>query len=386
MNFPYIKHIDDVRPFIKDIESFSEWDKKDYIVIDYTHMDGETFRGEPDQLSVMMRKECRGVIFDKDGFIIRRSMEKFFNVNETQYTMQDEIDWSRKHLVMDKLDGSMVSPLYLDKGFRLGTRAGITGHSIWAESYMVSRRDIQYREFMDYYESLNLTPCFEFFSNDNMIVLDYGDPFMDLLCARDKNTGVYVPYEKLVEDAAKYNVPVVKQVEVDLTNPNSFLEMAKAEKEAEGYVIRFEGQESVKVKGDWYVTLHHLVSGLNQERNIVRALIDNNLDDILPMLPVKRQKSIGEFAKKFWDFYAEFKGNIYSMWDEVQSCMNEDSPRKDWAIKIQEFDSQYQSVLFKFIDMKDDNDRTEFIKQFIHKKANKEKSFAEFIEWTGINL
>lgn len=132
--FPKIRHIDDVLPYIKDIDEFAVIEKDGYTVIDYLFMGGETFKGETNSLSMNIRKECRGIAFDTNGNIISRPLEKFFNVGEKEETMPENLDWSGDNLVMDKLDGSMLRPLYLEDGFRMGTRKGITDVSILAEN------------------------------------------------------------------------------------------------------------------------------------------------------------------------------------------------------------------------------------------------------------
>lgn len=280
---------------------------------------------------------------------------------------------------------SMIRSLYLEEGFRLGTRAGVTGHSCWAEDYMVSRTDIDYREFMDKMEDHGITPCFEFFSRQNMIVLDYGSSFLKLLACRVKTTGEYMDYDEMVEEAEKFNVPVVKQIKVDLSDPSEFLAMAKQEKDAEGYVIRFNDGQTVKVKNDWYVHLHHIVSGLNAERNIVRHLLDNDLDDILPILPQNRKKELEKFSNDFWKFYSRFKKDIHVMWANVWENMPSEYTRKDLALEIQKQEKEYQGILFRFIDA-DEESRDKVIRDVIYKACNKEISFAKFIDFAGFKI
>ena len=386
-NFPTIQNISEVLPFIQGIDSFKVMERKYGTIIDYIYVDNDTFKGDSsNSLSAQIRLECRGLAFDKSGKLISRPLHKFFNVGEREQTLEKNIDWSRPHLVMEKLDGSMVRSMYFEDGFRLGTRAGVTGHSCAAEDYMVSRKDIQYRPFMDRLYSMGYTCSFEFFSRKTMIVIDYQDSFMKLLACRHINHGHYMDYDQMVNIANQYNVPVVNQVSVELSEPSAFLAKTKLEKESEGYIIRFNDGQTVKVKNDWYVQLHSIVSGLNQERNIVRHLLDNELDDILPKLPESRRDYLEKFSNDFWVFYKGLKGQVMKSWSNVLESIPEESPnRKDFALAIKKQNKNYQYVLFRFLDA-DEQDRESIIKEMVYKSCLKEQSFDNFCSWSGLKV
>ena len=79
--FPEIRHIDDVLPAIEGRSEFIVADKGDYKVINYVVDTGETFsRADP---LWEMRRECRGLIFDRSGFIASRPFHKFANFGQT---------------------------------------------------------------------------------------------------------------------------------------------------------------------------------------------------------------------------------------------------------------------------------------------------------------
>ena len=47
----------------------------------------------------------------KDGNILSRRFHKFFNVGEREETLIDKIDLNQPHTILEKLDGSMVTPI-----------------------------------------------------------------------------------------------------------------------------------------------------------------------------------------------------------------------------------------------------------------------------------
>jgi RNA ligase len=61
-----------------------------------------------------IRRECRGLVFDKNGWILARRFHKFFNLNEREETLARNVDFSKPHSVLAKIDGSMISPVIIN--------------------------------------------------------------------------------------------------------------------------------------------------------------------------------------------------------------------------------------------------------------------------------
>ena len=127
--FPDINHIDDVVPHIEDRPEFKVMVKDWYTVINYMVAFEDTFSliRERSHHNMKMRRECRGLIFDtKTGQLISRPYHKFFNAGERDETQLSKINLYEPHVVLEKLDGSMIRPIPTKEGFRLATKAGIT--------------------------------------------------------------------------------------------------------------------------------------------------------------------------------------------------------------------------------------------------------------------
>lgn len=378
--------LDFCKKVCEDKEEFVCIDKGDYFVFDYVLEKSDTFISRNGDYLSPSLLNMRGVAFDKSGKLCRIPLQKFFNINQNKFSMVNCIDWSKPHTVMDKLDGSLIYPVYLEDRIIFGTRKVSDDFISMVDIFLNDNQDIRYNDFTLKMRELNFTPFFEFFCQDNMIVIDYGSPMMTLLAARHLNSGEYLDQCELKKIADEYNVPIVETFDVDLSYPNNFLSYAKEEKEKEGYIIRFEDGYTVKVKNDWYVQLHHTISGLNTNRNIARLLLDNDIDDILPILPDKRRESVEIFSEQFWNFYNEFKLKIEKSWNDIKSDSNSNWSRKDWAMRIQEEDKYYMGLMFKFLDADGDLDRDKSIRDFIYSKMNKESIFDDFCKYAGFNL
>jgi T4 RnlA family RNA ligase len=268
--FPLISHISDVLPHIKGKSEFRVTEKGWYTVVIYSVPLTESFTVQGDWYGNMVRRECRGLIFDTEsGKLIRRGYHKFFNLGELRDV---QYDFGRKHIILEKLDGSMVTGFRgKEGGYRLATKAGVTDTSMRAEEY--AKLHPQYGEFIDLCLNAGHTPIFEWCSRKDRIVEDYGPGDSLILTAvRDMLTGQYL--EGQIDTTG---IPVVREVD---TTP----EVVKSWEKGEGIVIRFEDGEMVKVKADAYVKRHRSMSLVRSEDNILSLILNDEIDDVMPLL------------------------------------------------------------------------------------------------------
>lgn len=192
--FPKIEHINDVIPHIKNYSEFIISDKNDYKAINYVVSKQETFSSADikNDIGAQIRRECRGLIFDKNGKIVRRSYQKFFNINEKDETQSNKIDLTQNHIILEKLDGSMITPIYINDGFRFTTKMGITDTSINSEKWVLTKSN--YIDFVNQVYFRNFTPIFEWCSRSNRIVIDYPEDRLVLTGIRNTLTGKYTSY------------------------------------------------------------------------------------------------------------------------------------------------------------------------------------------------
>ena len=314
-SFPHIAHIDDVLPAIKDSPEFIVAEKNGYKVVNYVVATHDTF---PDVATVgltngdvthrdiyealadfhaAIRRECRGLVFDLDGKLINRRYHKFFNVNERDETAIHAIDWSRPHVILEKLDGSMVSPCYVNGHLRWMTKMGITDTSMEAEAFVASRPE--YAELAEYYLNAGYTPVFEWCSNKNRIVLDYPVDRLVLTAVRENVSGNYLLQDALERLGRRYGIEVVKAYDVSRSKNGQYIvDLVRKAEDFEGVVVRFDDGHMVKIKSDWYVRIHKVKSLLGQERDVVALILNNELDDMLPILPKEDVERVEKFKEK----------------------------------------------------------------------------------------
>lgn len=350
MLFPKIDNIDMVRDAIKGRPEFSESDKGDYIVFNY-HV------AMPDSFDCPIRRECRGLIFSKDGRLMSRPYHKFFNMNEKPETQSGSIDWSQEHNILHKLDGSMIRPLVFGDNVRWATKMGITDVAMLAESY--AYRNPSYNAFAKLCDSINVTPIFEFVSPANRIVLSYPQENMILTAVRNNLTGEYATYDEISFIGTQYQISVVSHYH----NP---IDDLRQQVDIEGVVVRFESGLMVKVKTDWYVAIHKARENILHEKNVIRLILEEKLDDILPDLP---KSDVDKLERYMINLNMSIIGHTENITGILERTRDSGMSKKDFAINIASTLNQFDRITcFACWDGKDV--RTEIINNILRKTGS----------------
>jgi RNA ligase len=203
--FPRIEHINDVLPAIEGREEFIVAERGPVVIINYLVALNDTFpsiettggsakmREEQSRLKAL-RRECRGIIFDKQtGRILRRPFMKFFNLFQTDETQLNKLDFNLPHKVTTKLDGSFIVPYedgYKSGNIIFGTKMGRTDVSKPVEEFVINNQN--YLEFSKWCISNDISPIFEYTSPTNVIVCRYLTTNLTLLAARHMITGEFL--------------------------------------------------------------------------------------------------------------------------------------------------------------------------------------------------
>jgi RNA ligase len=245
-------------------------------------------------------RECRGLIFDTaTGKVIARRLHKFFNVNEREETQVGKVDFSEPHVILEKLDGSMITPVWTTQGLRWGTKMGVTMVALPVEEYLADHWE--YAEFAELCKHNGVTPIFEWCSRKQTIVIDYAVDQLVLIAVRSNVTGEYMGYERMVEMLKGVNIPVVKAYEGTAANMQALIDQVGPMVGLEGFVVRFESGHMVKIKASDYVRKHKAKDMIGREKNIIELLVTEKMDDVKPFLDAADLARVNEFEKQFWN-------------------------------------------------------------------------------------
>lgn len=375
--FPIIRHLDDVLPHIEGRPEFIVAEKDGYTVVNYVVSMADTFdMTGADDLGGAIRRECRGLIFDTDGNLISRPFHKFFNINERDETQTHAVDMSQPHIVMEKMDGSMIRPLLVDGYLRLGTKMGVTHVAMQAEEWLAGQ-DERFKGWLWFCIENGVTPLFEWVSPFNQIVLAYEKADLVLLACRHNSTGEYfMPSD---DDGCPFNVvPRYGSVEGNIVD---YIARQRSAEDREGDIIRFADGHMLKVKNDWYVRIHKTIDRIVFDRNIVNLIINEEVDDVMPMLPVVQANRVRDFEIRFWRAFKQKENRLYGLRLTAQQSYDDD--RKRIALEMipaleNKMDAQF---VFRMLDGKDIR---ELMLQHVEKYISTNTRWDECAKWLGM--
>lgn len=296
--FPKIVKFSDIEEYLDD--NFRVTEQSGVKFINYNLSNSETFPAV-NSYGDAVRREFRGIAFDaEDGYILSRPFHKFFNLDERP---DEQPDWSIPHVVLEKLDGSMVRPIRYPSGnIRWCTKAGVT--DVAAEAEVFVAKHPRYERFAQQMLDRGLTPIFEYVGPNNKIVLDYSEENLVLLAIRNMVTGDYVNLNQPVVNYLRLDIPVVGE------STHAVHEVKDSEGD-EGIVISFYDGHKVKVKSEWYVLRHKGKELISNERKVVKMILDGTIDDVLPFVS-------GDHRKAVWKFQEEFNSGVDESADLLQ--------------------------------------------------------------------
>lgn len=223
--------------------------------------------------------ECRGIMFDitkpKKPIIVCRPMEKFFNLNETPFTMN--LDLEEVDFMMNKEDGSLVSSFMSGDNVYLKSKGSINSEQSVAANYLLTTPE--YEPLMlviKDFEHTGYTVNMEYTSPSNRIVLEHTEDKLTILNVRHRETGEYFDMHKL------FNVPVIRAFLVEMfpKQPVQWVKAAKQAEGIEGFVVRMKNGLHFKLKTDWYCTLHKTKDSITRNDELFGVIAANGQDDL----------------------------------------------------------------------------------------------------------
>jgi RNA ligase len=351
--FPTITHLDQVRTAIAGCDEFIIAERDWGYVVNYMVSMGDTFPPVENELDAI-RRECRGMLFHKDGSIMARRLHKFFNIGERDETQFGAIDFTQPHVILEKLDGSMITPLFMPDGsIRWGSKMGITTVSMQAEEFVA--RHPQYEQFARWCEDkCGYTPIFEWCSRQQRIVVDYPEDRLVLIAARRKDSGVYASLQWLQEYGDMFDIEVVKTYDGSAVSMQHLMDETRDAEGIEGYIIRFDDGHMVKCKGEWYLRIHKTKDNLLHEKNIIALLVEEKMDDAKAFMLDDDRKRVEDFETDFWMGIAQTIKSYDQYFDTVVA---HELDRKrfalEWLPTIKAQDAFAGNIVFGKFDGKD---------------------------------
>jgi len=339
--FPEIRTINDVLPAIAGRDEFVVAERDFGTVINYLVSMPDTFKMEgSDDVMGAIRRECRGLIFDTEGNIMSRPYHKFFNVNEKEETQTHMLDMTRAHIVMDKLDGSMIRPVRMHGMVRLATKMGVTDIAMEAEKLL----DPGQYDWLDDMMVDGFTPIFEYVAPTNKIVVEYAEAKLILTAVRETVSGEY-------RSLRQWDAPFeIVNTADSIHNLDAYLSVARGETSREGDIIRFADGHMVKVKNDWYVQIHKTKDIVAVDRNIVELVLNETIDDTRAMLDPSDLARVDAVEAAFWQAFHNALGRLEGLEMLARTIYGADKKRIALDMVPNLFNKADGGFIFRLID------------------------------------
>lgn len=268
-------------------------------------------------------RECRGLIIDKYYNPVCIPFYKFGNYGENYVP---DIDWSVAK-VEEKIDGSLMKLWYYKNHWHISTNGTINAEN--AEIGTVNKFNLEssYKNFKDlfvkamldaelYTQNLNknYTYMFELVSPYNRVVVPHEKIKIYHIGTRDNNTLQELEIDIGVEKPKIY----------DCNNLDDLVEMAsKLRYCEEGYVVKDKSYNRIKVKSPAYVAVHHVISGMN-ENKLIELIRKNETEEFITYFP-EYKNHIYELETKVSKWWCMMRSDIEGL--DIKSCQT----RKEFA-------------------------------------------------------
>jgi len=319
-------------------------------------------------------EELRGLTFVKqdDGSWKRYLMlHKFFNVNQTEgYMLEDLKDRKVVH-TQHKFDGSMIRFIMLPNGKVVAkTKMDFDNEQAIAANRILQENETLYTFVRD---SLNSgkAAIFEYVAPTNRIVIPYKDEKLVLLQVRDEETGEY--FDPLY--AIDPGVDVAKHI-VNVEKIETHLAVAEFKEDVEGWVLTLDNGMMCKVKTQWYCDRHRLLTvDAYHEDSIIEHILNETFDDLIATLdhddPVR--ENMNKVLEKIRSWIKVATVDVEVELDMFHGDFN--SSRKDYAIESNK--DPLFSVVMKVID---GNDIYDELVSYIRRNTNRLETAREFLK------
>lgn len=275
----------------------------------FNYTEKATFEKVWDKYTMM----CRGLILDtnelEDGSvkILAKPFDKFPNYNSNEIpNYEDDIDFT-SFTTVEKMDGSIGISYFLNGELKIASKGSFNSEQAKKANELLQTKYSKAKEVIEkiYSNSSEKEKCelntliFEIIYPENRIVVDYGEK-ESLVLLGYNNSNSDDSYLDTDEDILNvfakslgFERPKVFSFSSigDVMNHRQDLTMNE-----EGYILRFPNNKRLKIKGEEYLQVHRVLSGISKKAKFV-AWRNDKLDEIIFSVPEEFRKELEEFKK-----------------------------------------------------------------------------------------
>lgn len=240
-------------------------------------------------------QETRSIAIDiKNDAIVLLPFKKFFNINERPDTqlniVQAKMNAAKSVEISTKLDGCFIAVRWYNGKLVVSSAYNLDKNrsQILSKAYEYINENIINLAF----NFPHITFMFELISDVSQIVVSYPKSAYGLYIfgMRNCETGYEYPYENVLNYAEKYNLKSTNLLEDTFEKVLAEIHQEDFDPTtAEGFVINICSADGnnyrYKIKYDNYVLLHSIVGKATAVNQILNAVKNNTIDDMIAYIP-----------------------------------------------------------------------------------------------------
>jgi RNA ligase len=277
--------------------------------------------------------ECRGIMYEVDSasnepiHLASLPMHKFFNYRENPLTM--DLDLTKIKTIETKADGSLISTYIHNNELRLKSKGSLSSDQALAAMKWLDRpENLSFKnQLYDLTENWFLTVNLEWCSIENRIVIGYNEPQLFVLNARYRYTGKYLSFDTIKLSHVDVHSRHINTISVK--DPVEFVTSIPLMQNIEGFVAKLEDGTWIKIKTNWYLSLHRAKDSINSPRRLFEAVLDDGIDDLRSLFfnDASLIKKIDEMQQRVDHLYNHLVATVESFYEK-----NKHLDRKEYAI------------------------------------------------------
>lgn len=185
----------------------------------------------------------------------------------------------------------------------------------------------------------------------------------------------------LTEKICEFDIPVVTSL-LPFDTLENLVAYTRDLEDAEGFVVAFHDGHRVKIKADQYVRIHKCLERVRFDRNIVDLIINEELDDVVPLMPPHEVSRIREYEDRFWAAFRSMETHLLELHD-VAANQEKFPTRKDVAVNFipKLHDKRDAPYVFRMLD---GVGVRELLLDAVRKNINSNTKWESFTEWMKV--
>lgn len=185
----------------------------------------------------------------------------------------------------------------------------------------------------------------------------------------------------LNEKIREFDIPVVTSL-LPFDTLDNLVAYTRDLEDAEGFVVAFHDGHRVKIKADQYVRIHKAIERVRFDRNIVDLIINEELDDVISLMPPHEFARIREYEQRFWLAFRSMETHLRELHD-VAANTERYPTRKDVALGFipKLHDKRDAPFVFRMLD---GGDIRELLMDAVQKNISSNTKWEAFAQWLGI--